>query len=168
MPSIGLVHFASALVALGAGAVVLARPKGTWSHRKIGWLYVAAMLTLNVTALMIYRLTGVFGPFHIAAVVSLATVTAGIVPVWRRRPAAKWLDQHYFFMAYSYLGLVAAAVAETATRVPVFKSFAGGPRAAFWIVVVVASITVFVAGGRMIRRRVNGTLAPFRRGSAVA
>ena len=43
------------------------------------------MVGLNVTALSIYRLTGVFGPFHWAALFSLATIVAGVVPV-RRRP----------------------------------------------------------------------------------
>jgi hypothetical protein len=66
-------------------------------------------------------------------------------------------------MAYSYLGLLAAAVAETATRAPVVQRLAGGPSSLFWGVVVVASVAVFVAGGRIVRRRVVPTLRPFRR-----
>ena len=163
MPTIGQVHFAAALVALAAGGWVVARPKGTARHRRIGWLYAASMLTLNATALLIYRLTGAFGAFHAAAFVSLATLVAGIVPAWRRRPAGAWLERHYFFMAYSYLGLVAAAVAETATRVPAVRASAGGPTAAFWGAVAIASAGVFVLGSWAIRRRVEPTLRPFRR-----
>jgi len=161
MPLTGQVHVASAIVALAAGAWIIWRPKGTATHRRVGWVYAAGMLTLNVTALMIYRLTGTFGPFHIAALVSLVTLIIGLVPAWRRQPA-NWLDHHYFWMAYSYLGLLAATVAETATRVPAVQSFAGGPTPVFWTVVVVSSIAVFVVGGRVIRQRFEGTTRPFR------
>jgi uncharacterized membrane protein len=162
MPTLGQLHFASALVALGAGALVLLDRKGTRRHRRIGWTYAAAMLVLNGTALMIYRLTGSFGPFHVAALVSLATLIAGVVPARRRQPA-NWLEHHYFFMAYSYLGLLAAAVAETATRVPAIAAFAGGPTPSFWAAVAVTSVLVFVIGGRVVKGRVERTLRPFRR-----
>jgi uncharacterized membrane protein len=66
MSTLGWFHTAAAVAALVAGAVVLLRGKGTRSHRRLGWTYVVAMIALNVTALAIYRLTGSFGPFHIA------------------------------------------------------------------------------------------------------
>jgi len=159
---LGPVHFAAALVALAGGALVLWRRKGTAAHRRLGWTYVVAMLVLNVTALLIYRLTGRFGPFHVAALISLATLVAGIVPAWRRRPA-NWLDRHYFFMAYSYVGLLAAAVAETASRVAVVQEVAGGPSPAFWITVAVVSAMVFVVGSRVVKGRAERTMRPFRR-----
>jgi uncharacterized membrane protein len=159
--SLGKLHLATAILALAAGAWVVLRPKGTTTHRRVGWVYAASMLIMNVTALLIYRLTGTFGPFHFAALVSLATLIAGIIPVWRRRPG-NWIEQHYYWMAYSYLGLVAAAFAETATRVPAVQAFAGGPTPAFWVVVVIASVTVFIIGGRFIRRRFEPTVAPLR------
>lgn len=162
MLSIGKLHLASSLLALAVGAWVVMRSKGTATHRRIGWVYAISMLTLNVTALMIYRLTGTFGPFHIAALVSLAGLIAGLVPAWRRKPD-NWLDHHYFWMAYSYLGLVAAAFAETATRVPAVQAFAGGPTPVFWGTVIVVSIAVFVIGGRVIRGRFENTTRPFRR-----
>ena len=162
MWTLGQLHLASALAALAAGAWVLLRPKGTALHRRVGWVYAASMLLLNATALLIYRLTGTFGPFHVAALVSLATLVAGVVPARRRLPARSWLERHYFFMAYSYLGLVAAGFAETVTRVPAVQSFAGGPTPAFWGTVVVASVAIFAVGGRLIRRRAGLVLGPFR------
>ena len=159
---LGTAHVVAAIIALASGAVVLVRRKGTVSHRRIGWTYAASMLILNITALMIYRLTRFFGPFHVAAVISLATLIAGIIPAWRRQPREGWLDRHYFFMAWSYLGLLAATVAETASRVPAVQAFGGGPTPVFWTVVVIASIGVFVVGGRVIRRRYLPTTQPFR------
>ena len=143
---------------------MLFRPKGNRKHRRAGWIYAGSMLVLNVTALSLYRLTGTFGPFHVAALISLATVAAGIISARRRRHGSRgWLERHYFFMTYSYLGLAAAAVAETATRWPAIQSVAGGPTAAFWTAVAVASVVVFVVGSVMIRRRADTIMRPFLR-----
>ena len=93
------IHLASSLFALAAGAAVFLLPKGTAGHRLLGRLYVAAMLLTNLTALLIYRLTGTFGPFHAAALVSLATVVPAFAAAYRRRPG--WLQRHYFLMSFS-------------------------------------------------------------------
>jgi uncharacterized membrane protein len=162
MSTIGTIHTATAVSALATGAWVLWRPKGTRAHRQAGWVYAASMLLLNVTALMIYRLTGTFGAFHVAALASLATLVAGVVPAWRRRPATGWLERHYFFMTYSYLGLIAAAMSEAATRIPLLRGSPGRPTATFWITVVVATILVVAGGSRLIRRGATVSLAPFR------
>lgn len=154
MNLLGVVHTAAAVVALVAGAVVLLRRKGTRSHRRVGWTYVASMVTLNVTALLIYRLFGTFGPFHVAALASLATLAAGVVAVARRRPARNGVEHHYFWMAYPDLGLVAAGVAETTTRTGVVG---------FWWAVLAATLVTFAIGSAMIRRRAAATLAPFVR-----
>ena len=117
---------------------------------------------LNVTALGIFRLTGTVGPFHVAALLSLLTVFAGIVPARRRLPRGAWLDRHYEFMTWSYVGLAAAAVAEVATRASVVRTAAGGPGPAFWLAVALATVFVVGAGGVLIRRRAAATLAPHR------
>jgi len=120
LTSLGAAHVAAAVAALVLGVVVLVEHKGTVTHRLIGCGYVAAMILLNVTALGIYQLTGRFGPFHALALVSLATVVAGVTVVWRRR--ANWLRRHYYFMAWSYVGLLAAACAEAMTRLPILRA----------------------------------------------
>lgn len=71
------VHLLSALGALAVGAVVLARRKGTTSHRAIGWTWVVLMGTATVTsAFMLDRgmpnVAG-FTPIH------LLTVTVGVL-----------------------------------------------------------------------------------------
>jgi uncharacterized membrane protein len=154
MSALGWVHTAAAIAALVVGAAVLLRAKGSRSHRQLGWTYVASMVLLNATALAIYRLTGRVGPFHVASLLSLATVAGGIVPAVRRRPPVTWVRRHYWWMTYSYLGLIAAAVAEVTTRVPGID---------FWWTVAIASLAVFALGVPIIRRRAGLTLAPFLR-----
>jgi uncharacterized membrane protein len=94
----GLVHALLGVAALILGLAVLLRRKGTPVHRIMGRGYVLSLLLLNTTALMIYDLYGRFGPFHVASVISLATVSAGFVPVYLRRPRRAWMQLHATFM----------------------------------------------------------------------
>lgn len=113
---LGFVHLLAAIVALVSGLLVLLRPKGTARHRWLGRGYFVAMITMNGTALLIYELFGRFGPFHWLAVISLVSVLGGFVAARRRAPG--WRHRHAYFMVGSYVGVVAGAVAEVASRVP--------------------------------------------------
>lgn len=170
MTTLGTIHLVSAIAALGLGATVLLYTrKGTRLHRQLGWSYVVAMLVLNVTALTIYRLFGFFGPFHVFALMSLATLLLGVgaaVGARRRREARisasreKWVGHHYYWMTYSYLGLVAAGVAETTTRLPALQPHPSD-KTIFGIAVGVATVAVFAIGSRLIKRRAERQVAPF-------
>jgi len=148
----GLIHFAFALAAIASGPVVLRARKGTRFHRRAGWTYVVSMVGVNVTALMIYRLLGDFGPFHWAALFSLASVIAGVVPV-RRRANRHWLKGHAGWMAGSYVGLCAALVAETTTRLAIVP---------FWWMVVASSLAVFAIGMLWIVRGLPAAIEGMR------
>jgi len=169
MISLGLTHTIAATTALIAGAAVLITRKGTRRHRQLGWAYVASMLLLNATALMIYRLFGRFGPFHVGAVFSFVTVVAGTVAALGARRArargdavgrARALERHYQWMTWSYVGLAAAAVSEIATRMPALRP-RPGQGMAFGITVAVATLLVVAVGARLIRRRRSALLAPY-------
>lgn len=161
---IGHFHHACAWLAIFAGAMVFLRRKGTTLHRRWGYTYFTAMLALNVSALTIYRLFGGFGVFHVAALVSLATIVAGLVPVVRRRPAGGWLEMHAQFMAWSYVGLMAAAVSEAVTRMPLLRGFImsdwgpESPGARFGIVVGVGTSLVVALGAWPIHRYLPGAM----------
>jgi uncharacterized membrane protein len=172
MNPLGAVHLTLAIASLALGAAVLVLTvKGSTRHRQVGWAYAIAMLGLNVTALMIYRLFRNFGPFHVAAVLSLVTLVFGVGSALRARLARGRRDMtargravqfHYHWMAYSYVGLVAAAVAETLTRLP-FARPQPGAGGAFFTAVIVGSVGVFVAGAILIRRFEGAQLGRFRR-----
>lgn len=133
----GLVHVLAALAAMVVGIFVLSIKKGTRTHRFLGYLYFYLMLTLNGTAFMLYGLLGTFGPFHVAAIISLLTLLAGFIPVIRRKPKSKWLMQHFTFMYFSIVGLYAAFVSETLTRIP---------ETPFYTMVLIASFLITLAG----------------------
>ena len=116
--TIGLVHLLASILALIFGTLVLVKKKGTRMHVKMGYLYVAGMLVLNVTAFMLYRLFNGFGVFHVAAIGSFLTVAFGMVPIWTKKPVGKWRSFHFSFMYWSVIGLYAAFASEVLTRIP--------------------------------------------------
>ena len=145
LDTFGLVHALIGVAALLLGLVVVLQRKGTRAHRRIGQAYVVSMVLLNATALMIYDLYGRFGPFHVAAAISLATVGAGFVPVYRRRPQTTWMSLHAMFMGWSYVGLVAAFISEIATHMPGVRFGTG---------VAVATFLAVAGGAIVIHTRV--------------
>lgn len=147
-------HIATAILALATGLLVLVSTKGTRRHRRTGYVYVASMVALNVSSFFIFSLTGRFSLFHVAAMLSLATVVAGFLPVFLRRPRDGWLPMHLEIMAWSYIGLLAAAASEAAVRIP---------KSPFWWAVAVASGTVIVAGGLVLAHNRPTLLARYGR-----
>lgn len=159
MSEVGVVHTTGAMVALLAGAAVLLGRKGTRVHRQLGHLYLWALVLVNGTAFMLTELTGRFGPFHVLAGVSLATLCAGVVPALTRRPKGGWLELHARYMAWSYAGLSAAAAAEVAVRIP---GAPFGVAAAVASVVVVSGSAVLIHGRReaLLRGAMRKARAP--------
>lgn len=139
---IGLLHTVSALLAMVFGAVVVFGKKGTRKHKLNGYIYVANMLFVNFSAFAIYNFGG-FSMFHFFALVSLVTIVFGMRPVLRKNKG--WLIRHFSLMSWSVVGLYCAFWAEIGTRFFEMKFF--------WWVVVIATISTSVIGGRIINRQ---------------
>ena len=150
---LGVAHVVSSVVGLASGALLLLSRKGTPGHRRLGWTYVGAMIATNASALMIHRLFGHFGPFHAAAIASLAVTIPAVLPRGRRGTRGAWIRRHYFFATASYAGLVAAAVAETMTRsLGRFSAAAVGTASG---VSIVAAVFVIIVRWPMVARRLG-------------
>lgn len=141
--TIGGVHLITALLSFVLGTMVLVTKKGTGFHKKTGYAYVIAMLLVNITAFMIYRLFGGFGLFHIAAIVSLASIILGMIPILRKKKKKDWRVHHFSWMYWSVIGLYAAFASEVLTRVPETPFFA----------MVGVATGVIMLGGSIIFRK---------------
>lgn len=147
----GGMHTAAAVVALVTGASVLMRPKGDGRHRAVGRVYVAAMSLLVLAGIPMAE--NGLSAFHYLSIITGVSVGAGMILIWRARferdpkKRAGLVFGHYKFMAWSYAGLVAAGVAQLATRVAV----TWGGMATFWWAVVIASLAVTLVGALWIR-----------------
>ncbi len=172
MSPIGTIHFAASVASILLGAVVLWQgPKGGRRHRRVGWTYVVAMLTVNATAFMLYDLFGGFGPFHVAAVVSLTGIAAGVLSARSARKArlahqgflrAHRVELHFWWMTFSYVGLVAALASEAITRLPATRAIGGVAGAMFGAAVGGATALIFAVGSYLIVTRRARALEPFR------
>jgi uncharacterized membrane protein len=79
------VHAFAAMSAFALGVVQLAAPKGTLPHRTLGWIWVALMLVVSVTAFFIHqiRLWGQWSPIHLLAIFTLVMLPVAVVAAHR-------------------------------------------------------------------------------------
>lgn len=142
MTAPGLVHVVCAALSLGLAGFILLRPKGTPEHVRAGHAYVGLLVLLNASALLVP--TDEIGPFHVLALVSVATLAAGLLLSPRRRGGRV---PHAILMVWSVAGVVAAGLAQGAT--------AGIPHAAPWPVILptglVTAVTALITV-RMVRQ----------------
>lgn len=102
------IHAALGIVALVSGAWNLITKKGTRRHRFAGWVYAVSMFGLIGTSFTIFELFGGFGPFHAMALMSAGTLALALYFPLRRNQYANWLEHHYMWITWSYVGLVMA------------------------------------------------------------
>jgi uncharacterized membrane protein len=133
------------------GAVIIFMKKGNSLHKKLGYIYIFCMLGLNVSALMIYKLFGHFGPFHAFALISLGSIIGGFVPVYLKKPEKTWLEFHYEFMNWSVVGLYA-----TFTRFLNFSGWSG-----FWLMVGSATGATVAVGAYFIKKKKGAFIKEF-------
>lgn len=158
----GLSHTVAASIAILVGGIVFLRPKGGVWHRRLGYVYSLCMLIVIVTSFAIYRLTGRFNILHGAAIASSISVGLGFGHAFLRKPREMWYIWHFYWMSWSYIGLLAALVAEISTRVAlpfIVARFGRSHLFGFWCVVGVASLLVVLAGGYIVNKH-----SPLRKG----
>jgi len=80
-PAIPL-HAFAAMAAFVLGLLQFASPKGTLPHRTVGWIWVALMLVVAISALWIHqiRLLGPFSPIHFLSIFTLVMLP---LSVWK-------------------------------------------------------------------------------------
>lgn len=154
MTATGLAHVAAAVLAVAAGGVALTAPKGLQRHVVAGRTYAVSLLALNVAALMTYQETGRPGIFHVLAVASLVTLAAGLVSFipGRTRDAAA-VARHAIFMAWSYVGLISAGLAQLV---------AATTRGDDTVPVLLTTLGAVAVGGFIVHARVPKSLPPRR------
>ena len=151
----GLIHTLAASIAILVGAVVFLRPKGGVWHRRLGYVYSLCMLIVIVTSFAIYRLTGRFNFLHGAAIASSISVGFGFGHAFLRKPKEMWYPFHFSWMSWSFIGLLAALVAEISTRIAlpfIVARFGRSHMVGFWCVVGVATLLVVLVGARLVNK----------------
>ena len=106
-------HAFAALGAFALGVVQMAAPKGTLPHRSIGWIWVALMLIVSISAFRIQeiRLWGPWSPIHLLAIFTLVMLPIAVLHARRHR-----VQNHRWSMIGIFAG--ALVIAGLFTFVP--------------------------------------------------
>lgn len=155
MNTLSIIHLIFVLIALTAGALLLVLPKGTRWHRTLGHIYFTNAVGAHLTVLPTIDQTATPEPLRYLALTSLVVLAIGILPVLFRYPKDTWLGMHMGAMLGSYVGLVAAAAAEVASRI-VDEQF-------FFSVIVATSAAIILVGVIAIHRYISTNYDEARR-----
>lgn len=84
------VHAFAAMAAFALGLFQFATRKGTTRHRMTGWLWVALMVGVSVSAFFIHeiRLWGPWSPIHLLAIFTLVMLPLAVLHARRRNVIA--------------------------------------------------------------------------------
>jgi uncharacterized membrane protein len=79
------VHAFAAMAAFALGVVQLAAPKGTLPHRTLGWIWVALMAVVAISAFWIHqlRVVGPFSPIHLLSIYVPIMLVVGVLAARR-------------------------------------------------------------------------------------
>ena len=99
-------HAFAAMTAFVLGVVQLSAPKGTLPHRTVGWIWVALMLAVSISAFWIHqlRLWGPWSPIHLLAIFTLVMLPLG---VWYAHRHA--VERHRWTMIGIFVGALVIA-----------------------------------------------------------
>ena len=119
-PAVIQFHAAFAFAAIGLGATQLLAPKGTLSHRTIGWAWATLMILVAGTSLFIHtiRTWGPWSPIHLLSLFTLAVVPLAVMrarqhDIDRHRQAMIWI----FTLALVVTGLFTLAPGRIMNKV---------------------------------------------------
>ena len=118
------IHAIAASAAFGLGLVQFAAPKGTLPHRTIGWIWVALMIVVSVSAFFIHeiRLWGPWSPIHFLAIFTLIVLP---IAVWHAHSHA--VKKHRNRMAALFIGALVVAGAFTLLPGRIMHAVVSGP-----------------------------------------
>jgi uncharacterized membrane protein len=117
-------HALAAMAAFVLGIVQFAAPKGTLSHRTIGWIWVGPIASVAISSFWIHqiRLVGPWSPIHLLSIFTLVTLPIGVWMAHRHRVA-----DHRRIMISIFVGALVIAGLFTLLPGRVMHSVVFGP-----------------------------------------
>ena len=118
------IHAFAAIAAFALGIVQLAAPKGTLPHRTVGWIWVALMVLVSISAFFIQeiRLWGRWSPIHLLAILTLIMLPLGVAYARRHK-----VRGHRYTMIGIFLGALVVAGAFTFVPGRIMHAVTMGP-----------------------------------------
>lgn len=141
------IHVAGAIGAYLSAFLLFTQKVGSKNHRYVGIGYAVSMLTLALTGLGIYNF-GHPSIFHVFTVITLWSVGQGWFAIarYRKNRDKQHLMDHYFNMAYSFMGLNLAAIAQS------MRLFSFSSAMEYFTILGVVYFAAIVLANRLIQK----------------
>ena len=153
-------HAALAVVALGLGPALFLRPKGTRAHRWLGFAYVAAMLMVAVSGILITVELGRASIVLVFSGIVLVSIPAGMWAIWHAGASlqARQFEGHFYAMSWSYAGLLLALCSQALLH---FARIGVLPGGAGWLIFLAVMVLGNVVAWVLIERLRGPVLARY-------
>jgi uncharacterized membrane protein len=165
LSTLGIIHTAISLVAVGAGVAAFVRDRGLSSHKVLGKLYVLGTVLTCLTGFGIFAHGG-FGKAHALGVITLL-VLALAWSAGQGRLGAKSLYIETVAYSLTFFFHMIPAITETATRLPAGRPLLDSPEAPQLQAATGILFLLFLLGAwlqvRRLRAAQRATVAPMPR-----
>ncbi|MDC3962788.1 hypothetical protein [Polyangium jinanense] len=162
LSTLGIVHTAISLVALGAAIIALVRYKEISPRTLSGKTYVITTILTCLTGFGIFR-NGTFGPPHILGVITLVVLAVA----WAAKATKMFGRASPYVETVAYSATVffhlVPAFTETLTRLPVGAPVASGPNDPILQGPIGVSFVAFLVGATLQVLRLRAAAAATRR-----
>ena len=166
LSTLGIIHTAISLVALGAGVRAFIRYKGITAGTAAGQLYIAMTVLTCVSGFFIFA-HGAFGKPHALGILTLAVMAlagAARMTRWFGRASAALETVAYSLTFFFHM---IPGVTETSTRLPAGSPLVASPEAPELVAVTGAMFLIFLVGAvlqvRALRAARGGMPSPAAR-----
>lgn len=141
------IHVLGVILAYVCAFLVFSQRAGSARHRIFGIGYAASMLTAAVSGFGLYN-SGHPSIFHVFSIITLISVSRGWYAIhqYRQHKAKHYLLNHYFNMAYSFMGLNLAAIAQA------MRAFSYNSLAEYFTILGIAYLIAILFANHLIQR----------------
>jgi uncharacterized membrane protein len=165
LSTLGFIHTAISLAAVGAGALALFRDGRIDPGTRPGFVYLVTTVLTCLSGLFIFAHGG-FGKPHLLSIITLATLALAVVARWSRLFGRAAAAVEMVLYSLTFFFHMVPGVTETLTRLPAGAPVFDNPEAAGLAMIHGAMFCVFVAGSVWQVRMRKNPVQPGRFGSA--
>jgi len=140
-------HVAGVVLAYLCAFLIFTQRVGSQRHRMFGTGYAVAMLTAALSGFGIYN-SGHPSVFHVFSVITIVSISRGWYAIYQYRQSrdSGHLLNHYFNMAYSFMGINLAAIAQLT------RAFSYDSAAQYFTILGVAYLIAILIANRLIQK----------------
>lgn len=140
-------HITGAVSTYLCAFLIFTQRVGSRRHRLFGIGYAVAMLTTALSGFGIYN-SGYPSIFHVFSVITLVTISRGWYAIYQYRQSRETghLLNHYFNMAYSFMGINLAAIAQ------LMRAFSYDSLAQYFTILGIAYLATILVANRLIQK----------------